>query len=163
MTTTSIFQTVLDNIDAEKKAWCQGDWNITDDKTGAPVSRCLVEHIDLATKVSYLKPNGKVFISKDPKKWAKRNAVVRTLLGHLTPKQLDGDCTAERLAEVQGEAAQDDASLREHLAILLRMPDERRLSNHATNLLITFNDREATKKSTVRALLKKAIKKESAA
>jgi hypothetical protein len=74
----NIYEQVLANIDADKKAWCKGEWTVYDDD-GKPVSRCLVEHVDLALGTRYVKPNGKVFVSKSLKKWRRRARVVSRL------------------------------------------------------------------------------------
>jgi hypothetical protein len=154
--TANIFETVLENINADKKAWCKSEWSITD---GGTVSRCLVEHVDLATGVSYVKVNkdgtlGKRFVSKSKAKWRRRNEVLRKLamlLPYSDPEYVERYLTAERDDEAIDQAF-------EHGWLGAADGTDGRISTTASNQLVNFNDGDKTTKADVKRLLKKAIK-----
>lgn len=149
----TIYDDILANISVDKKAWCQEEWTTTDD-SGKPVSRCLVEHVDLALGTTYVKPNGKIFVSKDPKKWSRRSRVLAHLAS-LLPEGFRRDGDYEEV-----EFTKDD------LALLAPDENSRRYLMHdglgyyddAQDDLVGFNDTSSTKKADVRKLLKKAVK-----
>lgn len=147
---TNIYEQILANIDADKKAWCQGEWCVTDDK-GKPVSRCLVEHIDLAVGTTYIKPDGKVFVSKDVKKWNRRERVLANLLS-LVPQSWREERGYD---EVEVMTYRDKSKLLEDIR---RDDDYRRPGSEVASALVEFNDTGTTTKAAVKKLLKQAAK-----
>lgn len=141
---TNIYEQILANIDADKRAWCKGEW--TEFKDGKPVSRCLVEHVDLALGTAYVKPNGKQFISKNKKRWNRRAQV----LAHLA-SLISGQT-------VEPVTYKPESIGRYRNPGVLESPTGRRW-DYVEDEVVGFNDRENTTKAKVRALLRKAAKK----
>ncbi len=154
----NIYEQVLANIDADPKAWCQGEWTL-EDEGGKPVSRCLVEHIDFATGVSYVKPNGRRFVSKDVRKWNRRNAVLANLASLLP--------ASHRPVEDVEVAVVNKRQVEE----AIRYGYERPTGNYHETKLVMWNDEDTdftrgdgtkvtkTTKAKVRNLLKRAAKR----
>lgn len=160
-TSTNIYEDILGNIDADKKAWCQGSFCLREDGNDSqydtegakPVSRCLVEHVDLALGTAYVKPNGKVFVSKDKRKWARRTKVLAHLAS-LLPKEMQMNQWEGNPYEVL-EPSQVDTT---HVTYSYRYP-----GSNAAGDLIEFNDEGAGEgkkaRTKVRNLLKRAAKR----
>lgn len=152
---TNIYEEILANIDADKKAWCKGSW-YSKNRDGS-LSACLVQHVDIALGTAYVKPSGKPFISKDPRKWNRRERIL-SHLAMLLPEQFrfyDDD-----------EAYEPVELTRENVANVRAFMDEvpefhRPLGRgwQAEEDLTAFNDRVGVTKAQVKALLKKAAKR----
>lgn len=165
MSTTNIYEDILGNIDADKKAWCQSAWEIHEDGTldsegsGKVISRCLVSHIDLALGTSYVKPNGKRFISKDVRKWRRRERVLAHLFS-LLPKKTRATFVSDRWDEELGtyvETLPEEKEITKSMMTVLNLPGSERLYTPLSSAMVEFNDSFASK-SKVRNLLKRAAK-----
>lgn len=166
MATANIYEEILTNIDAEKKAWCQFDFEVrkyNDEKEeheGPVLSRCLVGHIDYATGVAYTKANGKQFRSLSPKKWRRRNEILRHLVAVMTPKMREraDESYLERLGTIDAE--EENARIREFIAAAKanELDDSERVNSPEQSAVISFNDNSRTRKQNVKALLKRAAK-----
>ena len=146
----NIYEQVLANIDADPRAWCKDEWSLEGDD-GKVVSRCLVEHIDLATGVSYIKPNGKRFVSKNPKRWTERNRVLAQLAS-LLPKRHQDHSGPNGYEVVKVKREQIDQAL----SWGDRSPF---VTVYAESDLVNFNDDDGTTRTKIRNLLKRAAKR----
>lgn len=167
----TIYDTIIENIDAESGAWCQGSWERSSNgasiKKGDKISRCLVGHVDLATGVAYTRENGRFHRSVDPHKWYRRNQVLRHLFEAMTPKmreRLDssyqpGSPDVTTLCDVEDEKnlvvnflAAVKSNTREEFKPY-------RVSTRAEGAVINFNDNAKTRKRDVKTLLQRAAKR----
>jgi hypothetical protein len=164
VTATNIYEEILANIDADKRAWCQGTYTARDDE-GKPISRCLVEHVNLAVGTSYVKPNGKVFVSKDVRRYKRRERILAHLAALLPKKLLLEEADPWGFGEDNPEVQQKLAEI----TTPYEVPVDR-IKNMSPfvqgtpyfppseDVVIGFNDAENTTKAKVRNLLKRAAK-----
>lgn len=151
MAKANIYETILENIDDEKTPWCRGTW---DNQKGDKISRCLVSHVDLATGVSYLKPQGGRFVSKSPKKWLRRNRILRHLACEIPTTQLTND-----LESARNQMSEDRDN--HNVDYFIGQEYHRggaRVGTTASDLLVSWNDRSNRTKRQVKALLNRAAK-----
>lgn len=161
---TNIYEDILANIDVDKGAWCKAAWDVREDgqiaedggvedsgHEGKSVSRCLVSHVDLALGTSYVKPNGKRFVSKDVKKWRRRERILAHLFA-LTPQEY-----RQRFAD-RGEMPEETEITKERMEKHFGVYGSPRISTELEDAVVSFNDREQTTKAKVRNLLKRAAK-----
>lgn len=163
MANANIYEEILANIDAEKTAWCKGEYeervydHEKEEHVGPVLSRCLVGHVDYATGVSYVRGNGKQFRSVSPKKWRRRNAILRHLVDAMTPKMREkADPWDVNNIDVEDDNASVETFIRNLKA------DEHyygtRVGTTAESVVVNFNDHYKTGKQHVKALLKRAAK-----
>lgn len=163
---TNVFEKMIANIERDPQAWCKDEWcDIT--LEGKPVSRCLVEHLDLAVGTVYVKPDGRVFWSKSVARWKKRQRFAAHLLYAIEERYgADAVYGYERDDAAMSEQANQTASaLARNAEVEIRAGGKNwdRYSHYRSegwaNWLVSWNDDSQTSRRDVLAALRTAAER----